>query len=47
MIVAMKKVTLLILDEDNENVLTSLRDLGVMQGFGHVADIVESYLGNK
>ena len=27
----MKKVTLLILDEDKENVLTSLRDLGVMQ----------------
>jgi phosphopentomutase len=23
------------------------KDLGVMQGFGHVADIVESYLGDK
>lgn len=31
MIVAMKKVTLLILDEDKESVLTCLRDLGVMQ----------------
>ena len=31
MIVAMKKVTLLILDEDKESVLTVLRDLGVMQ----------------
>ena len=31
MIVAMKKVSLLILDEDKEQVLTSLRDLGVMQ----------------
>ena len=31
MIVAMKKVSLLILDEDKEQVLTALRDLGVMQ----------------
>ena len=31
MIVAMKKVTLLVLDEDKESVLTVLRDLGVMQ----------------
>ena len=31
MIVAMKKVTLLILDEDKDSVLSSLRDLGVMQ----------------
>ena len=31
MIVAMKKVTLLVLDEDKDGVLTVLRDLGVMQ----------------
>ena len=31
MIVAMKKVTLLVLDEDKDSVLTLLRDLGVMQ----------------
>ena len=31
MIVAMKKVSLLVLDEDKEQVLTRLRDLGVMQ----------------